>query len=302
MKNSENLPLKYCALLSCSYSGSTLLSILIGAHQQVVALGDTYLQKNNNCSQLFCTCGRPILDCAFRMELDKEMQKKGRSAYRCLYSTPHPFSRFFQKLRIGKKSWYFFSILPKNLRRAVFYGWYEKEIDYLDSLKKLSDALVYLDGSKNITRVELLSSIIPNMKVIHLIKDPRGFIYSAGIKRDKNLSPYDALRQWIEYNDLAYAIGNRVNPGDYKIIHYEDVVRFPNRTIRDLYNFIGLSQTEPILDIDTSSQLHLIGNSMRLSYSGIKDKTADWEGKLNSEIETAAIETAQKRPWFCKRT
>ena len=64
------MPLKYVSLLGTSYSGSTLVSMLMSSQPRVVGFGDTYVPPNpDHYPKHPCTCGSWYEECPPRVAI-----------------------------------------------------------------------------------------------------------------------------------------------------------------------------------------------------------------------------------------
>jgi len=86
----------------------------------------------------------------------------------------------------------------------------------------------------------------PNIKIIHLIRDPRAQTKS----RLKQPQQFKCEKSNIPtycksvFDDLE--LGNQLPPQMYRLVKYEDIVSDPMPKIEALYQFIGVNFTEPM--------------------------------------------------------
>ncbi|XP_002742037.1 carbohydrate sulfotransferase 1-like [Saccoglossus kowalevskii] len=101
--------------------------------------------------------------------------------------------------------------------------------------------------------IELLRSLAVdpalNLKIIHLVRDPRGIMNSRENLNSKNLDFERKDVEWDEVTDLCKDIKKNLNivstsaswlKGRYMRIRYEDVAKHPHSKAEDIYDFIGL--------------------------------------------------------------
>lgn len=100
-----------------------------------------------------------------------------------------------------------------------------------------------------------------NLKVIHLVRDPRGMVVSRlRVHKDHRLPNgglynvshiTDTVRYYVQRYCLSWAtnieIGKYVPSvsTNYKLVRYEDLARDPVRNTRDIYSFVGLGSKIP---------------------------------------------------------
>ncbi|KAK7067134.1 hypothetical protein SK128_006570 [Halocaridina rubra] len=99
--------------------------------------------------------------------------------------------------------------------------------------------------SKEFTRSFLKNEELMNMKIIHLVRDPRGTINS---RRRNRWIPPDEKNSHSLCNDLndelKYALElQKLFPHKYRLIRYEWLVLNIEKTTRELYNWLGIPYT-----------------------------------------------------------
>jgi len=188
--------------------------------------------------------------------------------------------------------------IPPALRGALFRGFYRENEIYREVLASLGPYAIYLDGCKSLARFELLHTRWEGMKVIHLVRDPRYCIYSSYVKRRINPSPRQLLFSWIQYNRFAHAFHERLGPSRYHLVSYEGLVRDPERTVREIFRFMGVASPPPALDAIDVSRLHVVGNPMRLGFRRIEDHSGDWRGRLDPGLAERIERRTAHLPWL----
>ncbi|WAQ99556.1 CHST1-like protein [Mya arenaria] len=109
-------------------------------------------------------------------------------------------------------------------------------------------------------RVLQLIPHFPNMKVIHLLRDPRGMFQSwanTGFRAD-----FSQIAKECHTLSTNIAISKSIihqYPEKLKIIQYEELAEFPYATTKEIFDFVGLAFSEKIqkfLSNKTSSETH----------------------------------------------
>jgi hypothetical protein len=289
--------LKYLALLSSSFSGSTLLSILLSQDKRVIGFGDTYpldsIEKRNGYADMTCTCGELILQCPLRVTLQEKMREKGFRNYSWLTSraTPRLLGKAPRRLRL-------LQMLPNATMPAVF-GRFLSETDaYIAALSEIGDFQVYFDGCKTLIRHEILSRSNRDMKIVHLLKDPRDVVHSYLKHSGKSDHAVEGfVRQWIFYNDTAYAYRHRLGDANYLPITYSELVRSPEDSLRKIYQFAGLPAPQIDLSDINLNWLHIVGNKMRSSFINIEDRSGEWVGRLDKNVADEIVRKVAQYEW-----
>ncbi|XP_033759099.1 carbohydrate sulfotransferase 1-like [Pecten maximus] len=99
---------------------------------------------------------------------------------------------------------------------------------------------------------EELMEKIPNLKIIHLLRDPRPTMLSqmkAGNVKQKYLRSNVTTYCNRVYDDVVKAEDfNRKFPDRLMRVYYEDIVKRPFELTRKMYNFAGMSFTDKVSD------------------------------------------------------
>ncbi|HUK20025.1 MAG TPA: sulfotransferase [Gemmatimonadales bacterium] len=96
----------------------------------------------------------------------------------------------------------------------------------------------------SVLSLEQLKSVFPDLQVIHLVRDGRDVVSSflEAFKVDYQ----DAAETWIRAVTAAEAFGARY-PKQYVRVRYEDLVRVPESTVRQITRFLALDFDEQLL-------------------------------------------------------
>ncbi len=116
-----------------------------------------------------------------------------------------------------------------------------------------------------LTDIQLLNQLTTsshlNIKILHLVRDPRGIMNSRFAETEKNV---EFLRKkgktGDETSDLCRSVYrnlNYINSGKenlswlndgYKLIRYEDTAMNPTKSAQEIYEFLGIPFPEPLYD------------------------------------------------------
>nr|CAB3230836.1 carbohydrate sulfotransferase 1 [Phallusia mammillata] len=105
-----------------------------------------------------------------------------------------------------------------------------------------------------------------DIKILHLVRDPRGVLGSR--KKLEGKYGFEAIGVTCERMENSLDIGfdpqNTWLDGKYKVIRYEDVCQRPMHIASEIYKFVGLSMTtamEKWITSNTEGQLNLVGDT-----------------------------------------
>lgn len=277
-------------ILGSGRSGSTLLDALMNSQADVIGVGEFYnfskwVQQNR-----ICTCGQPIRACDFWAPILKSMRKPDghlrKTGYR---EAPATFSDL---VRVAK------SVLAgRNL--------YRRETDItrtrklLQEIARASSAQCVVDSSKQVRH--LLASVDSGLVepyVVHLVRDPRGYIWSRGRRRvietpagtveTAPVPPRRAIIHWLRTNIAAFLIGSAVFKDRYAVVFYEDLARDPERTVQRLRRLSGLSPT-PKPAPATKLSHAIAGNNSKFSGFGAIALDERWRDDLPRHVAIASL-------------
>jgi hypothetical protein len=125
-----------------------------------------------------------------------------------------------------------------------------------------------------------------DVKVIHLVRDPRGNV--ASIMKHTKVGVRKAARQWRHYNVKADRIRRRFPSSSWMLLRYEDLCQSPQGTLDRVAEFIGVEPV-PITTLVAHSERHVIGNSMRLKELDEINEDLSWQPTLRGpDLRTIA--------------
>lgn len=249
-------PIKVIFIQSRGHSGSTLLELLLGAHSQVLPVGELktvfpkQLLMNGRPNKLQnCCCGTEvILDCPFWSQVDHELSQKHRKglvSLDILSDDPDTFNQ-------------------DNL--ALF-----------QALSHVSEQQVIVDSSKRLDRLLRLNSIRElQIFPIHLQRAPLGNIYSQMRKGEH------WLQATYRYTKSVTNTYRKLQVVEHYPLRYEKLVRNPQAALRELMNWVGLDFEESQL-LWSDQAHHRIGGNERVR--ALCDNTIiedqEWQTKLS---------------------
>ena len=274
-------------IASTGRSGSTLLETILGAHSQVVTAGEIQIWPYDilEAGEIPCGCGTPVPQCSFWTKMRQRVNP---------LQQPKPQIHFFREsynagktLRLKRLRQFWMATPPEDITTQVkVYG--ENNYQVFQAFLELmqaetgSGANWVVDSSKDPYRLLwLLQSNLFNIKVLHVVKDPRAFVYSMTkdvLKEKKQIIQKKLLdltlmksSSWVVQNYLISKMArNHIDSSDYRLIHYEKLASQPEEILKDVCQMIGCSFEEQMLTHFWDNTIHTIaGNPMRFRKGGI---------------------------------
>jgi len=258
-------------IASPSFSGSTVLAMLLGAHPRIATIGEMKGGQEDLTSYA-CSCGVLFVKCPFWVRLIAALGKRG-----CVYdlSDRHTTPAFRMPRspigdRIMRRA---YGSRPLEVLRNVVLSCcpvYSRRLEYLrrynetfiDLVLQFYGASIFLDSSKDPIRIKYLASI-PSLQlyVVHLVRDGLGVVNSA--RKNLGMSAREASIEWRETHLEIERITQQFCAGRVLRVQYEDFCRNPESVLASIYAFIGVSESmKPALPADRT--LHVLGNRIRL--------------------------------------
>lgn len=286
-------------IMGHGYSGSTLLTFLLGSHPQVATIGELGIaeqaKQQTTPEQYLCSCHAPVRDCGFWQRVRREMGERG-----------HDFDVWDSDLAFRARGGGISDVILRAVQRGpvlemarsagvrVVPGARRELARILSRIENLAEIVngikgsrVFLDSSKRPERAVFMRRIPSfDMRVIHLIRDGRAVSWSN--MKNQRLDPEAAAESWIRDN-RASEQARRYFPADrWMTLRHEDVCADPAGALSRIYSFVGLPPGDGIPDFKGVEQ-HVIGNRMRLSSTSEIRIDDRWKTALTSE-QMAVIE------------
>src|SRR6056297_110894 len=292
--NSSTQPAKtdLLYLVSAPYSGSTLVSFLLGSHRKIASVGELSGPDPKIKPEAHqCSCGMPTAQCPFWHEIQQRLARKDVAfsilkqdkSWKCANNryihyalTRAPGLLFLDGLQgfAATRMWPFKKQIAEFLNTNVA---------VMQEITAYYGASVFLDTSKDIGRLQLLRrSPAVDVKVLHLVRDGRGQTAS---RVRRSASMVEAAKSLVRFDTQAQNLKHLVGSSRYLRIRYEDICRDPETHLGRAASFAGL---EP-LDFPKGFQkpdVHQLGNPMRYDFNGQIKLDERWKTGLdNRQLE-----------------
>lgn len=260
MKNRKSL----IYIASDGRSGSTLLGLLLNGLNNVWGVGEAYVLFWELISPQFgCGCGKNLKECPFWSPIINDLSnridiKKNISLFRDSWRGGRVirikdlFEIFFGWLRFDGNGLKYFCEGNKLFFSMVSNG-----------LGKIKDADYLVDNSKDPYRLFwLIKCDCFNIKIIHIMKDPRAFVYSmtktnvnffARIRKTIRMS----LRYVIE-NYLIERVSSKIPAECTLLLRYEDLAVNQRQFLEKICDWLNIDYNTDKVDLNDVKN-HIIG-------------------------------------------
>ncbi|MEZ4697573.1 MAG: sulfotransferase [Rhodothermales bacterium] len=301
----EKLNLIYVA--SIGRSGSTLLECMLGAHSKMASAGELEIWPHEimDGGVLPTGSGKYVQEDPFWMEMERRVDPlKQPEPQIHFFREAHNAGRTLRTERIAEFKNKPLSATVNEQIRQFGQNNYEVFSNFLDLIAEQEGERPnwVVDASKDPYRLLwLVRSGLFNVKVVQLVKDPRGFIYSV-TKPHIHAEDFALHRRlwWTFRQAGAWSIRNHLiaevaehhlPPEDYLLVQYEELASDPEGTFGRVCNMIGAEFEQQAVDnFREGSPYAIAGNPMRQRSGGIK-LDEKWKTTLptTSRLLTTAI-------------
>jgi hypothetical protein len=269
-------------------SGSTLFSIALGSHPQIVGAGElTELSRHAWTDNTHCSCGEPLRSCQFWGPVVQSWMPDD------LPTTLESYRRrqvHFENLLVMRVMDLGFG------RKTEFAKYLDDTAGVFDSIVRHSGKRIIIDSSKLPSRANALARIGRfELYVVHLVRDGRGVAWSlmkrykrdvkAGLQRE--LLPKSPLRtglRWIIVNLASERLRHIVGPDRYIRVRYEDFVSDPASTLKQVGEMIGCDFREVSQQLQSGLPVNphhqMAGSRLRMSASIKMEKDEAWKSQM----------------------
>lgn len=295
---SERLPLLY--ILSSGRSGSTLLDLLMGAHPNLWSVGELQiLPWELEEHRAPCGCGQHLNVCSFWNGVLKDLGEAGVD----LEAGPLPLRHFRNAHGFGQ-------VLRKEHLRSLWrgrltgaqaglaqsYGQLNRAV--LDTVARHAAPLRpggiewLVDASKDPYRLAYLAESGQfDLRVVHLVKDPRAFVHSmtrADERLEKSRVMRFGLRWGVENRLMRRYLEQGLAPEQWRAVRYEDLAGDPAGTLEELFGWLGVDAQFPAHEAFREADNHAVsGNQMRWQSGGVR-LDQKWRKQLPGWAQAAA--------------
>lgn len=290
---------------SIGRSGSTLLELLLTAHPRITTTGELHLWPHELRGEhrLPCGCGLAVHECPFWTELRRREDP---------LLAPPPGIDHFREAYLGGRTLRApllgqFRPAGRLPDAAGVYG--DNNARVFAAFADLTEELTgrrpdwLVDASKDPYRLLwLLRSGRFDVTVLHVVRDPRGFVASEAKNDATSGAALAALAvrkagAWALQNELVRRAAATTPGGRYLLVPYERLAADPVATMRDVWAVVGCEPEDTVVDRFRDDRFHAMGgNPMRHGSGGIRLDEA-WRSALPPAVQrlTSAVAGAGRR-------
>lgn len=270
-------------ILSSSYSGSTLLTLLLASHPGIATIGELKAQSLGDLDSYWCSCGELLRACRFWRRFREVCVRLG------LPGDPGDFQTHFRvrsrpwldrvmRARVRARSFELVRELILGFTPGAVSRIVEQNRRLIGAVLDLQRAMVFVDGSKDPVRLKYFArSGFFDLRVIHLIRDGRGV--ASSFAKHEGLTIDAAAREWHSTHAECLRALEYVPRTSAMTLHYESLCGDAEGTLDRVFAFLGLPPRER--NGPNNVEHHILGNGMRLSFPGRVSLDEKWRSSLS---------------------
>ncbi len=290
--DSERSPVRYVCIPGSPFTGSTLLGTLLNAHPDCASIGAAVgLIRRVDLSTYHCSCGKPFRECEFWIDIAARTRAMGYpvNVFETDFWNTHlrlSKNQLINAVLVRSLGWDPLNDLrdavvgrvPRARRAISDMGWNTWSL--ASAVLERTGKTVFIDTARDHQRPKYLAAHpLLDLKVIHLIRDPRG--NSASIMKHSGVDVATAARQWTHYNVEAARIRRYIPPGSWLSLRYEDLCADAGGVLDQISDFLGVDRARA-QNGAREHENHIIGNKMRLTGVGEIREDRSWQTRLDA--------------------
>lgn len=271
----------FIAVACYSFSGSTLLAMLLNAHPEIATVSEMHgpnPQLVRDIHSYRCSCGELIHECQFWDQVKAQMADRGFEFETTDFRVGFGDHSLGGRLRYGSLR----SDLLESIRDQVYHRMLpgpRAEMDrliarneaFVRSVLDITGKKVFVDTTKRTRRFKYMhkySSL--DVRVVFMIRDARGSVASQ-MRHFEGMSASEAAHAWTKGLSGIERIWKQVPAQKRMVLKYEDLCRDPQTALQGLYRFFDVDPGFVIDDLEQMPPHHIIGNAARMrSISNIR--------------------------------
>lgn len=283
--------IRYVCLPGCRFTGSTLLGSLLNEHPDCASIGEAKgLIARTELATYRCSCGALFRECEFWNDVAARTRALGHpvDVFKTDLWNTHlrlSRSRLLNALLVRSLGWdplndvrdAVVGRLPQVKASISRMGWNTWSL--ATAVLERTGKTVFIDTARDHQRPKyLVGHPLLDVKVIHLVRDPRG--NSASIMKHAGVDADTAARQWTHANVEAARVKRYLPQGSWMSLHYEALCRDPGGVLGQISEFLGIGPM--VQDGFRNADSHIIGNKMRMKGLAEIREDLSWQTTLDS--------------------
>jgi hypothetical protein len=272
------------------------LSCLLNNHSKIVALGDTNPALKFINKGILCGCGLEIKECHFWKYIADRVNPN--RDFRDGHLLPL-YPKLIQNENTNRQVFRMLAFLSLYASPLVW-RFAEKSIDRYVALYNMfyhqilnkSGADIFFDGQKELIKVIIFAHRISKnlrIRIFHLWRDPRGFVYS-NLRRGRKLDIESICKYWLAYHKRILQLIENSSDILYFPIILEDLCKHPAATINSIFRILGIDNEDVLMPVKKNGKEHIIGNEMLKKFDGRIVYDQKWKYYLGKNEQRKIIE------------
>ena len=278
-------------IMGHGYSGSTLLTFLLGTHPEIATIGELGIapQAKTTPEEYLCSCHTPVRECGFWRTVSREMEKRG-----------HAFDIWDADLDFRARGGGVADVILRAVQRGPVLETartvglsvvprarreFSRVLSRIRALAEvvagLKGSIVFLDASKRPERATLMRrGSGMDIRVIHLVRDGRAVAWST--MKNLGVGPEEAAASWVIDNQASEAARRHFPASHWMRLRHEEVCADPLGILMKVHTFLGVTPKNGYHNFRGLEQ-HIIGNRMRLANTSEIRLDDRWKTALTPE-------------------
>lgn len=262
------VPLVY--ILGATHSGSTVLAMQLARHPDVCTVGELSDAHSHDQPGYRCSCGHELARCGFWENVSKAMAKRGFSYSATtleadIRNAPNRYARrLLMPMHRGPVLEFVrdTALFVSPATRSYVRRHQRLKTALAESVLECTGKSVLVDSSKLGLHLKYhLRNPRFDVKVIWLVRDGRGVALS--LMRNQRMTMQGAAYEWRRFYEEADVLLRRLNRSQWTCVRYEALCGEPDRTLRELWQFIGVPPNAP--EGPQRADFHVLGHITRLN-------------------------------------
>jgi len=260
--------------IGTNYSGSTLLSMLLDCHPQIVSIGEgapnrhAQARQRAGQSQFLCSCRHTLADCPFFRDLFARMQAQGFPLDADHWITDYKYRSALLNTALGMYSARRWFRSLQNLTDDYLPGHRSRlrettraRVAFVRTILEATGKDVFFDATKYVSQAHYMAHAPGvDVKLLRILRDPRSYV---GSSKRRGREVEERAHNWVHFNQATNHMLAAVPSERIMVMRYEDLGRSPVDMQRKLYAFFGVDDV-PAPTAVVPQEHHVIGNTLRM--------------------------------------